>query len=627
MNSRYTYTLLTLLIALYFVPAQAQTKKPAKKATVKTAAKKQAAKPAAKPAVKQTTKPATKKATDSKNLGDAAAKSLQDTTKKGGGNNPNNPNNGGSLSEEIVVTTAYKPVLADAVKIRRNPDLEDKVPFKAPLTYAPLDKRQEQNSEIRQLDPMKRPAEQDSILTNNFAKVGFGNMKSIFGEAYFANGRDQALQVGGHLKHFSQSGSLQKQTESRDEVGVFGKSVLGDNNVSGRINFNRQGNYFYGYDQEAPPPTSFQPGKQHFNTLSGEVELAKNYKDVENDFTYAVKLKGYAFSNAYAARENNVVISGFLNQTVKQFYAGLSASLDLASQKDSLYNLGNNIARINPYIKFQGDNYKIDAGVNIVKEFGDFGKFYIFPAAKLEVQVIPKYVRLFVEAKGDVNRSSLRDFAMINPFLGQNINIKNSVDQLDLAAGLKGTLAPGLSFKASVFRNSIKNMPLMVSNFLAEGNKFNVIYDDGKARVSGFNGELDFKATDDFNIFGRAEFRDYKLASEAEAWNLPKFTLTAGTAIHIDSKLTVTGSLLIRGDAYDRTQSFLPTPAPGDPNPVSTKQNIKGFADLSGGVEYRINSRFSVFAQANNILSSSYQRWLYYSNYGFNIFGGVGYAF
>ncbi|AYL94071.1 hypothetical protein [Mucilaginibacter celer] len=624
MNSRYTYTLLTLLIALYFVPAQAQTKKPAKKATVKIASKKPAAKPEAKPAVKKaTTKPVTKKPVDNSNLGDAAAKSLQDTTKKGGGNNPNN---GGSLSEEIVVTTAYKPVLADAVKIRRNPDLEDKVPFKAPLTYAPLDKRQEQNSEIRQLDPMKRPAEQDSVLTNNLVKVGAGNMKSLFGEAYFGNGRDEALQVGGHLKHFSQSGSLQKQTESRDEVGVFGKSVIGDNNISGRINYNRVGTYFYGYDQEAPSNT-FVPTKQHFNTLSGEVELAKNYKDVENDFTYALKLKGYAFSNAYAARENNVVISGFLNQTVKQFYAGLSGSLDLANPKDSLYNLNNSIARINPYIKFQGANYKIDAGVNIVKEFGDFDKFYIFPAAKLEVQVVPKYVRLFVEAKGDVNRSSLRDFAMTNPFLGQNINIKNSVDQLDIAAGLKGTIAPGLSFKASVFRNSIKNMPLMVSNFLAEGNKFTVIYDDGKARVNGFNGELDFKATDDFNIFGRAEFRDYHMASEAEAWNLPKFTLTAGTAIHIDSKVTVTGSLLIRGDAYDRLEVINPSPAPGAPGTSFVKQNIKGFADLSGSVEYRINSKFSVFAQANNVLSASYQRWLYYPNYGFNIFGGVSYAF
>jgi hypothetical protein len=621
MNSRYTYTLLTLIIALYFVPAQAQTKKPAKKATVKTAAKAPAKKPAAKPAIKKATNSA------SKSLGNAAAKVAQDTTKKGGGNNSNNPANGGSLSEEIVVTTAYKPVLADAVKIRRNPDLEDKAPFKAPLTYSLLDKRQEQNSEIRQLDPMKRPAEQDSILLNNYVKLGAGSMKSLFGEAYFNNGRDEALQVGGYLKHFSQSGSLNKQTESKDDVGVFGKSILGDNNISGKINYNRRGTNFYGFRPDSIAPVGFNPQKQHFNTLSGEAELAKNFKDVENDFTYALKLKGYVYSDAFQAKENNLVLSGFLNQTVKQFYAGLSASLDLNTQKDSLYSINNSIVRLNPYIKFQGTNYKIDAGVNIVKEFGDFGKFYIFPAAKLEVQVIPKYVRLFVEAKGDVNRSSIRDFTLINPFLGPNINIQNSVDQLDISAGLKGTLAPGLAFKAAVFRNSVKNMPLLVSDFDNTGNKFKVIYDDGKARITGFNGELDFKATDDLNIFGRVEFKDYQMASELEPWNLPKFQLTAGTAIHINDKVSITGSLLVRGSTDDRV--FLIAPAAGGvPSvPVLTKQAIASFADLNGSVEYKVNSKISVFVQANNILNSGYQTWLYYPNYGFNIFGGVGFAF
>jgi hypothetical protein len=623
MNLKYIYTLLTLIIALYFVPAQAQTKKPAKKATTKTAAK-PAKKPAAKtpaPAPKKTS--TTKKAsgnTSSKNLGDAAAKANQDTTKKGGANG-NNPSNGGSLSEEIVVTTAYKPVLADAVKIRRNPDLEDKVPYKAPLAYAPLDKRQEQNSEIRQLEAMKRPAEQDSVLLNNYVKAGLGNLKTLFGEGYFSNGRDQALQLGGYIKHFSQSGSLEEQSQSRDDVGVFGKSILGDNNISGRITYNRLGTNFYGYDQSVPPPATFVPGKQHFNTIGAEAELAKNYKDVENDFTYALKVKGYAFSNAYQARENNFIISGFINQTVNQFYAGLSGSIDINSQKDSLYKINNNILRLNPYIKFQGTNYKIDAGVNIEKEFGDFGKFYIFPAAKVEVQVIPKYVRLFIEAKGDINRTSIRDLANINPFLGQNINIQNSVDRLDISAGLKGTLAPGLSFKASVFRNSVRNMPLLVSNFDTEVNKFTVIYDDGKARVNGFNGELDFKASDDFNIFGRVEAKDYQLASEAQPWNLPKFLLTAGTAIHIDSKLSITGSLLFRGSTNDRVSATTATGTSFVQKPIAS------FADLSGGVEYKVTNKISVFVQANNILSTSYQNWLYYPNYGFNIFGGVGFSF
>ncbi|GAA4335110.1 hypothetical protein GCM10023149_42880 [Mucilaginibacter gynuensis] len=605
MKLRYSYILFSLLTAFYFVPAAAQVKK---KATTTT---------------KKTTTPASQ--STAKKLGDAAAKVVQDTTKKGGNNNT--PDKGtSSLSEEIVVTTSYKPVLADAVKIRRNPDLEDKSPFKAPLSYTTLDKRLDKDNEIQQLEAMKRPPEQDSIPSNNYAKVGLGSMKTTFAEGYFANGKDEALQVGGYVKHFAQKGSdFNKQNESRNELGVFGKTILAENTLRGTINYKRRAVNFFGYNRDSAL-LDFNPLKQHFSTLSAEGELTKNYKDVENDFTYALKLNGYLFNNAYKAKENNVVISGFLNQTVKQFYAGLAASLDLSTQKDSLYSYNNSLVRLNPYIKFQGENYKIDAGVSIVKEFGVSSRFFLFPAAKLEFQVIPKYVRLFAEAKGDVNKASLRDFSETNPYIGENIAIKNSVDQFDVSVGLKGTLAPGLGFKATFFRNSIKDMALFVNNFdraLGYNNKFGVIYDDGRSRVSGFNGELDFKATDDLSIFGRVEFKDFKMASEAQAWNMPKFKLTAGTVIRISNKVNINGSMLIRGNTYDR---FL-TDATGAPLAQQAPISIKSFVDLNGGVEYKATKQLSVFVQVNNLLSNTNPTWLYYNNYGFNIFGGVGYAF
>lgn len=611
MKLRYIYTLLTLIALLYFAPANAQTKPKTKKAAAKTVAKKPA---------KKAVKTASTQKSDAKKIGDAVAKtnSAADTAKSGG-NNPNKNSN--SLSEEIVVTTDYKPVLADAVKIRRNPDLEDATPYKAPLTYTPLDIRLEQNSDIRQLDAMKMPAQQDSIPTNNFIQVGLGNLKTTYGEGYFSTGSDQGLQAGGYIKHLAEQGSLNKQNESTNEVGIFGKSIGATNSLNGRIDYKYNSNYFYGYNQ-ADPSTEVTPGKQHFSILSAEGDLAKNYADVPNDFTYALKLKGYTYSDAYDARESNVVLSGFLNETVKQFYAGVAGSLDLTTQKDSLYNYNNSLLRINPYIKFQGDMYKIDAGVNIVDQFGFSSNFYIFPAAKLELQVIPKYVRLFVEAKGDVNKSTLLDFSTVNPFIGQNIDIKNSVDKLDLSAGLKGTLAPGLSFKAFIFRNSVKYMPLMVSNFGPGGNKFAVIYDNGDSRINGFTGELDYKASDDVDVFGRVEFKDYQMAQQAQAWNLPKFKLTAGTAIHINRKVDITGSLLLRGTTYDipyadaltLRSTFPPT-------------TIGSFVDLSGGVNYKATDKISIFVKANNILDRSNASWLYYPDYGFNIFGGVGFAF
>lgn len=614
MKLKYIYTLLTLIIALYFVPAYAQTKHKAKKPAAKTAAKK----PAAKPAVKKPAKALSQQQKIAASLGEAATKTTADTTKKGG---KNNDGISGNLSEEIVVTTAYKPVLADAVKIRRNPDLEDKTPFKAPLVYIPIDKRLELNTSIKPLEAMKRPAEQDSVPTNNYVKAGLGSMKTTVGEAYFANGRDEALQVGGYLKHFAQNGTLYKQNSAKEEVGVFGKSTGELNNISGRITYNYNSNYFYGYDQ-LNPPTVLQVDKQHFSTLAAEGELAKNYKDVDNDFTYAIKLKGYTFSNAYQAKESNVVLSGFFNQTIKQFYAGLAASLDLTTQKDSLYDHNNSLVRLNPYIKFQGDNYKIDAGVNIVDQFGYKSAFYIFPAARAELQVIPKYVRLFVEARGDVNRSSIHDFSMINPYLGQNINLTNSVDQLDIAAGIKGTIAPGFGFKATIFRNEIKNMPLLVSdfNFATGYNRFKVIYDPGRSRVSGLTGELDYKVSEDVDIFGRVEFKDYKMATIEQPWNLPKFKLTAGTVFNINNKISVSGTLLIRGSAMDPYQ--VQTGAT-----TFSNSSISSFADLSGGVDYKATNRLSVFVHVNNILNSASRTWLYYPDYGFNIFGGVGYSF
>ncbi len=614
----YSRLLLTLTFALCFISAGAQVKKqPAKKPAAPTAKKPAAKKPAA-----RTTRPANKPA--AAKLGDAATRVPADTTKRGGqsaaGNNGTNP----GLSEEIVVTTTYKPVLADAVKIRRNPNLEDVTPYRAPLTYnSLLDKKLTKDNEIRPLQAMPMPAEHDTLRYDNYVKAGLGSLKTTYAEAYVNNGQDQAMQIGAYAKHFAQQGTLTKQNEMRDDLSIFGKNAGDNNTISGRINYNYRSNYFYGYDQVTPPATAFTPGKQHFNTIGAEGELAKNYKDTDRAFTYALKLKGYAFSDAYKARENNIVVSGFLNQTIKQFYAGLGASLDVASQTDSAYSQNNSLLRLNPYLKFQGTNYKIDAGVNIVDQFGYASKFYIFPAAKLEFQVIPNYVRLFAEAKGDVNRTSLYELSLVNPFLGQNLNIQNSVDQLDLAVGLKGTILPGLSFKASFFRNSVKNLPLLVSNFNTTGvnNKFTVIYDNGRARISGFNGELDYKASDGFDLFGRVEFKDYSLASQAQPWNLPKFKLTAGTVIHISNKVDINGSLLIRGSALD------PHPADNSVGSTITYSTIKSYADLSAGVQYKVNKRFNLFAQANNILNAKEQTWLYYPNYGFNIFGGVGFSF
>jgi len=56
-----------------------------------------------------------------------------------------------AVTEEIEVVRPYKPVLAEAVKLRRSPDLNDVKTFKAKFNYSLTDRKLELNSDINKL--------------------------------------------------------------------------------------------------------------------------------------------------------------------------------------------------------------------------------------------------------------------------------------------------------------------------------------------------------------------------------------------------------------------------------------------------------------------------------------------
>lgn len=178
------------------------------------------------------------------------------------------------VNEEIEVVRPYKPILAEAVKLRRSPNLDDVKTYKAKLNYSILDRKLELNSDIQKLQAQALAEEKESILVNNYVKGAFGSLATLLGEAYFNTGKDEGLQVGGYFKHFSQEGKLNKQNSSNQQLSVFGRSILEQNTVSGRINFERNGTYFYGID-DARPTLNPNPDKQALTTIELEGELVK----------------------------------------------------------------------------------------------------------------------------------------------------------------------------------------------------------------------------------------------------------------------------------------------------------------------------------------------------------------
>lgn len=519
-----------------------------------------------------------------------------------------------TLTDEIEVVRPYKPVLADAVKIRRNPDMDNTKAFKPALTYSIVDKKLELNSNIKELQAQQMQDEQAKILSNNFVKIGAGTFNTANGEIYINNGQDQALQTGAYFKHLSQQGSLEKQLFSNQTLGVFGRSINDTYTLSGKLGYDRKSTFFYGFDPASSIPVD--KSKQRFGIIEANGEIASNYSE-SSTFDYLAGIRIYQFSDINSARENSVLLNTQISKKISLAYLGLNASVDFTNSKDLAYKTGNHLLRANPFVRLKKEGYDIHIGANIVQEFGTSARMNIFPALNVDFTVIPGYAVLFGGLNGDVLKTSLKELSAENPFINKNLNLKNSVEKMNAYAGIKGNTGAPFGYKIMAYYKSIEDMQLFVNN-PTEVNRFDLTYDTGKSTVVGIEGELNVKATDVLSLGGKAQILKYDMASEVEAWFKPTFRVSSNATLQVNKKIFLDGELLFQGE----TPTRIAGPAGG-----FAIGSLKSFLDVSAGAEYKVNDKIGIYLRANNLTAQTYQRYLYYPKMGLTVFGGFNYSF
>ncbi|MGF1923170.1 MAG: hypothetical protein ACQUHE_03245 [Bacteroidia bacterium] len=540
-----------------------------------------------------------------------------------------------TVSSEIEVIRPYKPILAEAVKLRRSPDLDNLKTYKAKFSYALTERKLELNTDIQKLQAQQLADEKASTLINNYVKGGVGNLSTLMAEGYFGIGKDEALQTGAFFRHFGQSGKLNKQNEDRQQLSVFGRSIGDKSTLNGRLNYERHGLFFYGID-EANPLLNPNPEKQALSFIELEGELVNRYAADDDALSYAAKANLYFFNDKFDAKEQTLSVSAYLNKRIRDFNLGLAAGTEIGKSKDIDTEISNHILRLNPYIKLQASGVKITAGINFVQEFGTFSNTYIFPSVTADFTLIPDFLQVFGEVKGDVNRNSLKNFTDENPFLNSNINIQNTVEKLSISAGVKGTGGPGFGYKARFYSKKIADMPLFVNNFNAF-NKFDVIYDFGNMKLFGLEAELSVQVSDQLKWTGKVNIEDYTPAVEQQSYFKPQLRIGSNLFYGISKKLTFNANVAIQDDSkakvYLSNPFLTPTPTyppayPPTPDFTTEKVvNMKGFVDLGVAADYKINNKFSAFLKINNLLNTNYSKYLYYNVNGLNAFGGLTYSF
>lgn len=532
-----------------------------------------------------------------------------------------------AVTEEIEVVRSYKPILADAVKIRRNPNLDTRKTFNPRVKYDLLDKRLVDDSEIKTLDAQKLIPEQEETLYNNFAKFGVGNLGSTLGALHLGTGRDEALQAGFNFNHWALSnGELNQQKMAEQNLGIYGRSI-GDNIVlDGKIGYNRRSNYFYGID----PDNSFlnpDPRKQRFNTFEGEGEIYNRIDPNDMDkFAYAAKLSGYIFGNNFEGKESAFVASGGLSKNFNKFQLGANSVLDFTTSKDLAYSLGNHLFKVNPFIKLDGEKFRLTAGINYVAEFGDNSRSHLFPNANFDFSLIKDYLALFAKLDGNIQKTRLKEISYINPFINENIGIRNQVEKFNLTGGVKGTLAANIGYKAYISYRTIEDFAYFV-NDTTRKETFNLEYESGNTNILGITGEINIKFSDIARLDGKLELNQYNLKNELNAWHHPSVKLSSNASFKIAKKVQLDADLYFQGDTKAKIYNIDPNSTTVPPAVTTDITTLKAFLDLGIGAEYQHNKRMAAFLRVNNLLANNYQRYLYYPSFGFNIIGGVSYGF
>ena len=156
-----------------------------------------------------------------------------------------------------------------------------------------------------------------------------------------------------------------------------------------------------------------------------------------------------------------------------------------------------------------------------------------------------------------MNRTSLKQLTDENPYLTSNIEIQNTVEKISFSGGIKGTGGPGFGYKAKVYHKELEQLPLFVNGFNSP-NKFDVIYDFGKTKLLGLEGEVSIQVSNNLHWTGKLNLENYKPSAERESWYKPQLRITSNLLYNVNDKLGFNAAVAIQGDSKAKLYTAQP---------------------------------------------------------------------
>lgn len=458
-------------------------------------------------------------------------------------------------------------------------------------------------------------AKQDIIarLYGNYLKLGYGNYYAPHISFFANNTRKDKYGYGAHLFHASE-GKNKYFEAYKNELGFYGKVFTENLKYSGELYYtgNKYPSIHFTKDINN---TENDPNKHHTYHQTGLRGSLQNY--LPTSLNYHVDIHAIHLRNQSSKQENQLLGILEANYIINEiFKANIKWGLDFIDSKGShTSSLKHFISHFKPALITKFNNFTMQAGANLAYQNDTRAlnnTFYIYPDLEI-IYAFNKVLRPYIRLSGDIQPNTWQKYIVENPWLAPSVDIRHTNQNYNFHVGVYSDLFELLSSHAGISISNYYNWPCFI-NHHREPREFDIKYESSATVLNLFVELTKISFAEALSTRIKAEYFHYQLDGLKQAWHRPQYMLEIFNAYKFREKILFKNNLYWLGGI----QAL-------DPHTDATV-SLSDIVDISLGIEYLWNQRFSIFIDCKNILAKANNRYLHTPTHGMHLIAGITYG-
>ncbi len=533
------------------------------------------------------------------------------------------------LSGRVTVRGTHDPRVADALKIRSNPQVPQIRVEQEEVNYSIRSVPIPVSFEVEPIRAARISGDPLDRLYHNHIRLGMGTSAMPLVEYFYNNTRSRQHAYGLHFKHLSASGAIPGKPHpgfSDNQGGIYYHRFLNNHTLNTKAGYNRDVVHSYGIPESIYDTLSMDDKDLMitYHRINASAKLESDYPQFrKNRLHHSVKLDYNHLMTPTETGEMNLSLKSNIYKNVTFIPSVNQQALGIVIDGDYYYNQWDamdenhsGLFRVMPYLNNSFNNVELNLGANTFIESDSVSsrvKFY--QDIHLHMELIDNIFVLKAGYTGETRKSLLSKNAQQNPFIHHGTDMRFQYEKEVIYAGINVSITKELDLNTSFRSANTQNDVLFLRDTSQlYFNRFNVRYDS--IRSIQVQAELDYQLGDRIGITLGGKYSDYSTSHQKEAWNRPEWEAYLNARYSLQEKIIL------------KSQVFFVSERKGlvlKDGQFETA-NLEHFVDINLGGEYIYNRQLSGFVNIRNLTGKRYEIWSGYPNYGFQFMAGVTYS-